>query len=139
MNGSLQSTAHQALSELLDVSPQVEFAVIVEPDGTPIASARRTGTSEDAMAGDFGTLVTRVLDQAERSRSELGRERVTQCEVSTGKGNLFVVTDGQRHVAAITESEPTVGLVFYDLKTALRTLRTSESPTSEPSSDGANV
>lgn len=139
MNGSLQSTAHHALSELLDVSPQVEFAVIVEPDGTPIASARRGGASGESVAADLGTMVSRVIEQAERSRSELGRERVTQCEVSTGTGNLFVVTDGTRHVAAITESEPTVGLVFYDLKTALRTLRTTTDRSEETSSEGANA
>jgi hypothetical protein len=32
----------------------------------------------------------------------------------------FVVSDGVRRIAATTGREPTVGLVFYDLKSCLR-------------------
>jgi len=46
---------------------------------------------------------------------------LTQAEASTSTGSLFVVRDGERLVAATTGPEPTVGLVFYDLKAALRT------------------
>ena len=34
--------------------------------------------------------------------------------------------DGERTVAAVTGPEPTVGLVFYDLKSCLRTSAESE-------------
>jgi hypothetical protein len=35
---------------------------------------------------------------------------------------VFVVRDGDRLIAATTTPEPTVGLVFYDLKSCLRGL-----------------
>ena len=35
---------------------------------------------------------------------------------------MFVVRDGKRRIVATTGPEPTVGLVFYDLKSALRQL-----------------
>jgi len=37
-------------------------------------------------------------------------------------GSVFVVIEGDRAVAAVTRAEPTVGLVFYDLKTCLRSV-----------------
>ena len=33
---------------------------------------------------------------------------------------MFVVSDGERRIAATTGPAPTVGLVFYDLKSCLR-------------------
>jgi len=44
----------------------------------------------------------------------------------TPRGSLFVVRDGGRVVAALTGAKPTVGLVFYDLKTCLRMLEREE-------------
>ncbi len=133
MNGSIQSAARQALSDLLDVSPQVECAIVTERTGDPIATLRRGGIDGNGIADDLGLLVRRVLEQADRGRVELGREPVTQCEVSVGTGSVFVVCDAQRMVAAITEAEPTVGLVFYDLKTALRSVRDAQA---EPGASG---
>ena len=43
-------------------------------------------------------------------------------EAATLDGSVFVVCDGERMIAATTTPEPTVGLVFYDLKTCLRSV-----------------
>ena len=48
------------------------------------------------------------------------RERLVQLQVALPDGCVFVVQDDERVVAAVTVAEPTVGLVFYDLKTCLR-------------------
>ena len=48
---------------------------------------------------------------------------VTQLEAATTDGSVFVVRDGDSYIAATTRPEPTVALVFYDLKTALRASR----------------
>lgn len=118
---SVPNAASSALSELLEVSPQVDVSIIIERDGGRlIASAP---TSSDRVAGQLGDLCSRVLDAAERSRTELGREPIAQVEVATADGHLFVVADARWVVAAVTASDPTVGLVFYDLKTALRSVR----------------
>jgi hypothetical protein len=47
---------------------------------------------------------------------------VSQLEAATAEGSVFVVRDGGRTIIATTRPEPTVGLVFYDLKTALRSI-----------------
>ena len=62
--------AAQALSDLTEISSQIEAAVVLDADGSPLAS---------------------TLDE-------------------------------QRTIAATTGPEPTVGLVFYDLKSCLRSV-----------------
>lgn len=113
--------AGQALSELLEVSPQIEAAVIVDrKGGSPAASSFIDG---DDRAQRLAVLSMRIIEQAERARTELDREPVVQCELATGEGSVFVVSDATHVVAAVTGDEPTVGLVFYDLKAALRGMR----------------
>jgi predicted regulator of Ras-like GTPase activity (Roadblock/LC7/MglB family) len=126
MNGTIESTARHALSELLEVSPQIEYAIVSSHDGTALASVRRTGIDGPHIPTALGSVLARILEEADRGRRELGREPVTQCEIATGDGNVFVVSDDTRLVAAMTAPEPTVGLVFYDLKTALRSVRDAD-------------
>ena len=47
-------------------------------------------------------------------------ERLVQLQAALSDGCVFVVRDEDRVVAAVTAPDPTVGLVFYDLKTCLR-------------------
>jgi predicted regulator of Ras-like GTPase activity (Roadblock/LC7/MglB family) len=120
MDVNLTSTARDALQDLLDVSPQVEAALIMGRDGRLLAdSLEGRGTVAERLA----RIGTRLLGETERARTELGREPVTQCEVATGDGHVFLVGDAERVVLAVTGVEPTVGLVFYDMKTALRAVR----------------
>jgi predicted regulator of Ras-like GTPase activity (Roadblock/LC7/MglB family) len=129
METSTEALAHAALQELLEVSPQVEAVIVADHGGEVLASLPHAPAS--AAAERIGSLLVRVLDTAERSRKELGREPVTQCEIGTGDGSVFVVRDARHVIAAFTGMDPTVGLVFYDLKTALRTLRDAASHGSE--------
>ena len=55
-------------------------------------------------------------------------EPLVQLEAATADGSVFVVRDGERVVAAVTGPEPTVGLVFYDLKSCLRASAESDEP-----------
>jgi predicted regulator of Ras-like GTPase activity (Roadblock/LC7/MglB family) len=124
---SVQVLAEEALRELVEVASQVEATAIVERDaGTgsaPLAAIFGATVVTGARATKLGDVAHRLLDQAEASRTELGREPVVQCEVATGTGHVFVVASGDHAIVAVTTAEPTVGLVFYDLKTALRALR----------------
>lgn len=136
MEASVSTAAGSALEELLEVSPQVDAAVIVERDGGRlVASAPSTS---DRMAERLGATCVRILDAAEQARRELGREPVVQVEVATPDGHVFVVADATWIVAAVTDADPTVGLVFYDLKTALRTVREAK-PGDAPRNGGAAV
>ncbi len=115
------SAAGRALEELLEVSPQVDAAVVLERDGGRLLAS--APASSDRVADRLATTCVKIIDAAEQARRELGREPVSQVEVATPDGHVFVVADGSWIVAAVTDADPTVGLVFYDLKTALRTVR----------------
>jgi len=55
-------------------------------------------------------------------------QRAPAGEVATAEGSVFVVRGEGRLIAATTTPEPTVGLVFYDLKSCLRALGVEEKP-----------
>jgi len=117
----VSNAAGSALQELLDVSPQVDAAVILERDGGRLIASAPTGSGR--RSDRLGSLAMKIIAAAEQARTELGREPVSQIEVSTPDGHVFVVADAVHVVASVTAADPTVGLVFYDLKTALRSVR----------------
>jgi len=102
-------TAEQALADLTEISSQVEAAVLFDSKGTVVAST----------LGDAEPFVRAVQDLV-AAAGEARRGSVSQLEAATSEGSVFVVRDGESFVAATTAPEPTVALVFYDLKTALR-------------------
>jgi predicted regulator of Ras-like GTPase activity (Roadblock/LC7/MglB family) len=107
----------QALGDLMEISSQVEAAVLLDAAGEVQASA---GTS-DGGAG-LARAARELLEAAGRVRPTAAEQAVTQLEAATRTGSVFVVRDGERVIAAATGPSPTVGLVFYDLKTCLRAL-----------------
>jgi predicted regulator of Ras-like GTPase activity (Roadblock/LC7/MglB family) len=104
--------AAQALADLTEISSQIEAAVIVETGGAVAAST--FADSERAKA--FADAAAELLAAADGA----GRAGLQQLEAVMPEGAVFVVRDGKRLIAAVTGPEPTVGLVFYDLKTTLR-------------------
>jgi hypothetical protein len=102
-------TAEQALAELTEISSQVEAAALFDAKGSVAAS---TLTDPEP----FVRAVQDLLAAAGESR----QGSLSQLEAATGGGSVFVVRDGDSYIAATTAPEPTVALVFYDLKTALR-------------------
>jgi predicted regulator of Ras-like GTPase activity (Roadblock/LC7/MglB family) len=106
-----------ALAELIEISSQVEAAVLFSTDGSVIAST----LGDDGRAADLATAARRLFETAEEGEREgPGARPLIQLEAATLDGSVFVVRDGERLIAATTGPEPTVGLVFYDLKTCLR-------------------
>jgi predicted regulator of Ras-like GTPase activity (Roadblock/LC7/MglB family) len=108
--------AEQALADLMEISSQVRAAAVVADDGS-VEAAQPTGEAGDALAS-----AARDLLEAAGSVRSTGDSSVTQLEAATRAGSVFVVREGGRVVAATTGASPTVGLVFYDLKTCLRSL-----------------
>ena len=117
MLASSPMDAAQALADLMEISSQVRSAVLLKGPGGVEAA---TGGGET-----LGETAPELLDRAARVRSQ-GGDGVTQLEVATREGSVFVVRDGERVIAATTDPAPTVGLVFYDLKTCLRSLAREE-------------
>ena len=102
----------QAFSDLLEVSSQVENAIVLEED-TVLASTM----SDQSRAEELAAAVRRLVETAEQTRAGL-----TQLQVSLPEGNVFLVREGKRLVAATTAPDPPSGLVLYDLRTCLATL-----------------
>jgi predicted regulator of Ras-like GTPase activity (Roadblock/LC7/MglB family) len=111
--------AKAALERLRDISSQVRAAVVFDRGGkilgSTLADEKRAQTIADEAEG--------LLAQAEQRRGEAdGDAEFAQLEVALQRGSVFVVRHDERVIAATTAPEPTVGLVFYDLKSCLREL-----------------
>jgi predicted regulator of Ras-like GTPase activity (Roadblock/LC7/MglB family) len=110
--------AAQALADLTEISSQVLQVAIVEGDGRILA----TTIDDEPRAGLFAEGVRKLIDEAEGLRRQRALPDLAQLEAATLEGSIFVVRQGDRLIAAATRPDPTVGLVFYDLKHCLRSL-----------------
>jgi predicted regulator of Ras-like GTPase activity (Roadblock/LC7/MglB family) len=104
----------QALADLTEISSQIRAVAIFDGDGKLAAS-----TLDGDAAAEFVRVVQELVAAADGVRNGGG---LNQLEVATLDGSVFVVRDEGRSIAATTSPEPTVGLVFYDLKSCLRSL-----------------
>jgi predicted regulator of Ras-like GTPase activity (Roadblock/LC7/MglB family) len=104
----------EALSDLTEISTQIEAAVIFDQSGEVAGST----VADDERSKRMARSARALLDAAE-SR---GDGDLAQLEVSLREGSVFVVRHEGQAIAATTGVQPTVGLVFYDLKTCLRRL-----------------
>jgi len=111
--------AQQALSDLTEISSQIQAAVVFDDEGKVTGSTLGDSGRADALA----KAAAELLAAAEAVKT--GESPLTQLEVATGEGSVFVVREGKRSIAATTAGDPTVGLVFYDLKSALRSLKSA--------------
>jgi predicted regulator of Ras-like GTPase activity (Roadblock/LC7/MglB family) len=105
--------AAQAISDMTEISPQVRSVVVTAADGSILGS----NLADEAAATRLADGAKRLVETAASFRPD-----VAQLEAATTSGSVFVVRDGDRMIAATTTPEPTVGLVFYDLKTCLRAI-----------------
>ena len=114
--------AAQALADLTEISSQVVHVAIVDGEGTVLA----TTIADAGRAERFVQGVATMLEEAENLRQTRGLPGLSQLEAATLEGSVFVVRResdaGPRIIAATTRPDPTVGLVFYDLKHCLRSI-----------------
>jgi predicted regulator of Ras-like GTPase activity (Roadblock/LC7/MglB family) len=107
----------EALADLTEISTQIRFAVLIDEGGEPVAS---TGV-DSAAAGNVAALARQLLAAAEEAMGGTeAREKLVQVQAAVPDGCVFLVQDEGKLVASVTVPDPTVGLVFYDLKTCLR-------------------
>jgi predicted regulator of Ras-like GTPase activity (Roadblock/LC7/MglB family) len=114
--------AQQALADLTEISSQIRAAVVFDDKGKVAGSTLAGADAADELARAAGEL----LAAAEEVKP--GESPLTQLEVAVGEGSVFVVREGKTSIAATTGSNPTVGLVFYDLKSALRSVKQKPAP-----------
>ena len=115
----------QALAELKQISAQVQDAVIFDESGGVVAS-----TLAEERAPAMAQAARRLLENA-AGAVERGEE-IVQLEAALPEGSVIVAREGSTTVAATTVPDPTVGLIFYDLRTCLRALvEPEEKPTKQ--------
>ena len=110
----------QALADLTEISSQIEAAVVLATHGALVGST----LGGEGRAEGFARAVRELLAAAEA----VGPGELVQLEAATREGSVFIVRDSGRAIAATTRPEPTVGLVFYDLKSCLRSVADDEKP-----------
>jgi predicted regulator of Ras-like GTPase activity (Roadblock/LC7/MglB family) len=123
---SAMMDAQQALADLTEISSQVRAAVVFDETGKVVGSTLGDSPRTDELAKAAGGLL------AAAEAVNKGESALTQLEVATGEGSVFVVRDGKTVITATTGSNPTAGLVFYDLKSALRNVKAKPAPAKKP-------
>ena len=103
--------AADALAHLTEISTQIQAAVVFDREGTVLGSI-----VDDDRAGRIAARALELFRSAEKQ----GNQELVQLDAALTDGTVFVVRDADRQIAATTGPDPTVGLVFYDLKTCLR-------------------
>jgi predicted regulator of Ras-like GTPase activity (Roadblock/LC7/MglB family) len=111
--------AADALAHLTEISSQIEAAVVLDREGTVVAS-----TVEDDRAGRMAAAALELF----RNADQRSGQQLVQLDAALEGGSVFVVRDEERLIAATTSPGPTAGLVFYDLKSALRSLADAPKP-----------
>jgi hypothetical protein len=111
--------AADALAQLTEISTQIEAAVVLDREGKVQAA-----TVDDERAGRIARSALELFRQADAQRGE----ELVQLDAVLAGGSVFVVRDAERLIAATTGPGPTAGLVFYDLKSALRSFAAPPKP-----------
>jgi predicted regulator of Ras-like GTPase activity (Roadblock/LC7/MglB family) len=110
--------AAQALADLMEISSQIEAVVLTDGSGALLGST----LDDEEGAGRIAREAARLLEEAASAAPGPEGGELTQVEAATPEGSVFIVRESGRMIAATTAPEPTVGLVFYDLKSCLRSL-----------------
>jgi hypothetical protein len=105
------SQAADALAHLTEISTQIQAVVVLDREG-----AVQAATVDDERAGRIASSALELFRQADAQREQ----ELVQLDAALSGGSVFVVRDEERLIAATTGPGPTAGLVFYDLKSALR-------------------
>ncbi len=123
---SAKMDAQQALADLTEISSQIQAAVVFDETGKVAGSTLGDSPRTEDLAQAAGGLL------AAAEAVNKGESALTQLEVATDEGSVFVVRDGKTVIAATTGSNPTAGLVFYDLKSALRNVKAKPAAAKKP-------
>ncbi|MGI9187639.1 MAG: hypothetical protein ACR2J9_09045 [Gaiellales bacterium] len=104
-------TPDAALAELLEVSDRLRSIALFGAGGAVLAEI-----------GGLGPEALGILTAADDAARLLGRPPVSQCEVGLPEALVFAVREGEHAAVAVADPDATAGLVFYDLRQALRSV-----------------
>lgn len=111
-------THKEALNELLEMSSSIHNAILARGDSEVLASTFPTPESEKGMLAASRD----IINEAAAAAEEMGKPSLTQLFIETRSGCMFLAMGAKdTWLAAVTGSDPTIGLVLYDINTVLRT------------------
>lgn len=117
-------TPKEALDELLQMSSSVRHAILARGDSEVLASTLASEDAEASMLNQTRAMIAAAIVSVD----EMGRTSLTQIYVEAKSGCVFIALgEKDTWLAATTGTDPTVGLVLYDVNTALRTALEGES------------
>ena len=108
--------AASALADLVEISSQVEAAVILDGEDAVTAATDDDGERLARTGSDLARIADARFGRAER--------RLAQLEVALGEGSVFVVRGDGRSIVARTRPRPASALVLHDLSTCLGAVTT---------------
>ena len=116
----MKQEVEAAFAEMLDISTDIDKAVVFGPDGVVATNMSEPGLSVAV------THAKELVRLGQESALKSGSQPLTQLVVETPGGLVFLVRelgpDGMT-AAATGKKGSRVGLVLYDLKTCLRDAR----------------
>jgi predicted regulator of Ras-like GTPase activity (Roadblock/LC7/MglB family) len=116
----MKQEVEAAFAEMLDISTDIDKAVVFGPDGVVA-----TNMGEPALSVTVAQ-AQELVKLGESSAEKMGSQPLTQLVVEAPAGLVFLVrelaTDGMTAVATGKKGSR-VGLALYDLKTCLRDAR----------------
>lgn len=116
----MKEEVQSAFAEMLDVSTDIDKAVLFGPDG--VLASNMTEEAQRMAVAQAGEIVRR----GEARAAEMGSQPFTQVVVETPTGFVFfareLAEDGMS-ILATGKKGSRVGLVLYDLRTCMRDAR----------------
>lgn len=111
---------NRVLRKLQSDSPGLEASALISEDGLMIASSLTAGMEESRVAGMTATL----LNLGGRAAMELGRGGLQEVIVRGEQGYAVVISAGRGALLlAVTNESSRLGLVFFDMREAIRALQ----------------
>ena len=112
-------SADNILSKLRRDNPDVTTALVVTPDGFPIAADSAPEVPTDMLAALAADLLTR----ASRSAREFGQGSIEEFYARAETGYLIVIQAGSEQIlACLADPEVTLGLLLADVRQAASAL-----------------
>ncbi len=109
--------AEQALSELTEISSQIELALIFDARAELIEATLADRQRAESLAFGAAALLACTTRIAGLERGE-----PIQVELAYPQGSILLVREGDLRILALTSPDPIAGLAFFELRTCLRKL-----------------
>jgi predicted regulator of Ras-like GTPase activity (Roadblock/LC7/MglB family) len=113
--------AGQALAELTEISSQIELAVVFDSRGELIGSTLAERDVAEALVRGGSELFATASKAGGEEHGE-----AAQVELALSEASILLVREGDLRILAVTQPDPVVGLVFFDLGTCLRKVAGAE-------------